>query len=114
MRKLLLAVTMMLFVAGLVVAADVSVVSFDKEKKEVTVKEGDKETTYKISDKIKVTMVSKDKDGNETKTEGKYEDLEKRLAGRGGKGGKGGTKLSITTDKDTITEVTYTGRAKKN
>jgi hypothetical protein len=107
MRKLLMAIATVLFMTGLVVATEVTVVKYDKDKKEVTVKEGDKENTYKFSDKVKISVT--DKDGNAT--EGKFEDLEKRLSRT--KGGKGGTKLDITTDKDTITEVKYKG-GKKN
>jgi len=110
MRKLLMALATMLFMTGLVVATEVTVVKYDKDKKEVTVKDGDAEKTYKFSDKVKISVT--DKDGNAT--EGKFEDLEKRLTrtAKGGKG-KGGTKLDITTDKDTITEVKYRG-GKKN
>src|SRR5262245_19269756 len=113
MRKVLLATAALFFMAGLVVAAEVTVVKFDKDKKEVTVKEGDAEKTYKLTDKTKVYTT--DKDGN--KTDSTYEALEKRLSnvgktdgdkgkGKGkGKGGFGAGKLDITTDGDTITEV---------
>ena len=114
MRKLAISSLMVLFMAGLVCAVEVSVVKYDADKKEVTVKEGEKESTYKISDKVKVSLII-DKDGN-TK-DGTFEDLEKRLkfagkAGKGGKGGKGGgrgNKMDITVDKDTITEVKIRG-----
>ena len=122
MRKLIMAVATMLFMAGLVVATEVTVVKFDKDKKEVTVKEGDAEKTYKFTDKTKVYTT--DKDG--TKTDSTYEALEKRLSfvgktgddakgkGKGkGKGGFGATKLDITTDGDTITEVKMRGFGKK-
>ena len=62
MRKLLLSLACLFFMAGLVVAAEVTIFKFDKEKKEVTVKEGDAEKTYKISDKTKFSTT--DKDGN--------------------------------------------------
>jgi hypothetical protein len=122
MRKVMLAVAAMLFMAGLVVAAEVTVVKYDKDKKEVTVKEGDAEKTYKITDKTKVFTT--DKDGN--KTDSTVEALEKRLsfAGKGGdtgkgkgkgkgKGGFGAGKLDITTDGDTITEVKMRAFGKK-
>src|SRR3954468_17709118 len=66
MRKLLLAVVCLMFITGLAVATDVVVVKLDG--KNLTVKEGDKEKTYKLTDKTKVTIVGKD--GN---TEGKLE-----------------------------------------
>jgi hypothetical protein len=116
MRKALMSFIIMAFMSGLVVATEVTVVKYDKDKKEVTVKEGDAEKTYKITDDTKVYVT--DKDGN--KTEGKVEDLTKRLEG-GGKGGKGGggkggkartTKLDITVDSDKLTEVKMQGRKK--
>src|SRR5262245_33359031 len=114
MRKMLVSVAALLFMmASLVVAAEVTVAKYDKDKKEVTVKDDkDKEKTYKITDKTKVTLV--DKEGKATDDKGTVEDLERRLEfmGKGGKGGKGGgkggggfNKLDITTDGDKITEV---------
>ena len=54
MRKLLMTLACMLLMAGLVVAAEVTLVKYDREKKEVTVKEGDVEKTYRLTDKTKV------------------------------------------------------------
>jgi len=102
MRKLLLAVVCLMFITGLAVATDVVVVKLDG--KNLTVKEGDKEKTYKLTDKTKVTIVGKD--GN---TEGKLETLEKRLGSDKG----AGTKLDITTSGDEITEVKMKGGKKK-
>src|SRR5262245_1951816 len=112
MRKLLLSLATILFMTGLVIAAEVTVVKYDKDKKEVTVKDDkDKENTYKISEKVKVTTT--DKDGNAK--DGKAEDLYRRLeGGKGGKGGKGGTKLDITVENDEITAVKMRGRGGKN
>jgi hypothetical protein len=101
MRKLLIASVMVLFMAGLVCAAEVLVVKADTDKKEVTVKEGEKETTYKYSDKTKFTLlVGKDGDPKE----GKLEDFEKRIKG---KGGKGGNKIDITVKDGEITEAKF-------
>lgn len=114
MRRLILSAVMMVVMAGLVVAAEVTVSKYDKDSKALTVKDGDNEKTYKLSDGVKVTLI--DKDGKET--EGKFEDLEKRLT-RTGKGGGGGgkgraTKLDITTDGDKITAVKYKAGRGKN
>jgi hypothetical protein len=106
MRKLFMAFAALLFMAGLVVATEVTVVKYDKDKKEVTVKDGDKESTYKITDKIKVSVT--DKDGNAT--EGKLENLTKRLEGIDKAKNK---KLDITVKDGEITEVKYRG-GKKN
>ncbi len=104
MRKMLLALVALFAMAGLVVAVEVTVVKFDKDKKEVTVKEGDAEKTYKVSDKAKFTTT----DGKgENAKEAKYEDFEKRVSGK-----KGGAKLDIKTDKDTLTEATWKTKGK--
>lgn len=108
MRKLLLAVGCLLFVVGLVVAADtVTLVKYDKDTKEVTVKDDkDKEHTYKITDKTKVTTV--DKEGN--KKEGKLEFVEKML---GNEKAAGKMKMDIEVKDGKITEITTKGRGGK-
>ena len=93
MRKFLLSLVCMLFMAGIALAAEAVFVKFDGDKKELTVKEGDKENTYKVTDKTKISVI--DKDGNAKEAEVKV------LS----KGKEGKTKLEITTDKDTLTEV---------
>ena len=60
MRKLLMSFLCVAFMAGLVVAAEVTLVKFDKDKKELTVKEGEKEKTYKVTDKTKFSTATKD------------------------------------------------------
>jgi hypothetical protein len=103
MRKLLLAIATLFFMAGLVVAAEVTLVKFDKDKKEVTVKDkDDKEKTYKITDKTKFS--STDKDGNTTETT--YEKAEKRLSNEKG---WGKMKMDLTADGDKATEIKYKG-----
>jgi hypothetical protein len=101
MRKLLLSLCGLFFMAGVVIAADVTLVKFDKDKKEVTVKEGDNEKVYKLTDKTKLLFATKDGD-----KEAKYEDVEKRLSSDKA---AGKAKLTITTDKDTITELKMRG-----
>jgi hypothetical protein len=102
MRKLVLAIAALFFMAGLVVAAEVTLVKYDKDKKEITVKDGDKEKTYKVTDKTKFS--STDKDGNAK--EATYEQAEKRLSNEKG---FGKMKLDITTDGNKLTEVKYRG-----
>lgn len=104
MRKLLMALCAMFFMAGLVVAVEVTVVKYDKDKKEVTVKEGDKENTYKVGDKTKFTTT--DAKGENSK-ESTYEAFEKRVSGK-----KGGAKLDIKFDKDTLTDVSWKTKGK--
>ena len=63
MRKVLAAVFGLLVTAGLLMAGEVILVRYDKDKKEVTVKDDkDKEHTYKITDKTMFTFVTKDGD----------------------------------------------------
>src|SRR5262245_58526944 len=102
MRKLVTTLAMVLFMAGLVVAAEVTVVKYDKDKMEVTVKDGDKEVTAKIGDKVKVTVV--DKDGN--KTEGKIENLTRRLENIDKSKNK---KMDLTIKDGVVTEATVRG-----
>ena len=79
MRKFVMSLVMVLFMAGLVCAVEATLVKGDADKKEVVVKEGDKENTYKYTDKLKVTLIV-DKDGN-TK-EGKLSDFTAPFQGR--------------------------------
>ena len=102
MRKLLLSFACMACMAGLVFAAEYTIVSYDKDKKVVTLKDGDKEVTGKLTDKTKVTRV--DKDG--VKTEGKLESVEKRLSSDKAKGGK----LEAKIEDGVITEITIKGK----
>ena len=107
MRKLLMALSTVVFMAGLVVAAEVTVLKYDKDKKEVTVKDGEKEVTYKITDKTKVSIL--DKDGNAK--EGKLEALTQRLENIDKSKNK---TLDVTVKDGEITEVKMKGRGKKN
>jgi len=106
MRKLVLSLAAMLFMTGLVLAAEVTLVKYDSATKEVTVKEGDKESTYKITDSTKVSFV--DKDGNAK--EGKLEALTKRLESDKA---PGRLKMDITVKDKEITEVKLKGGKKK-
>ncbi|MCE9568325.1 MAG: hypothetical protein K8U57_40510 [Planctomycetes bacterium] len=108
MRKTLCALFALLFMAGIVVAAEVTMTKVDVEKKEITVKEGDKEATYKYTDKVKVTLlVGKDA----TEKEGKFEDFEKRLKDFKADA-KFGNKINIETKDGEITSVKMRSRAK--
>jgi hypothetical protein len=103
MRKLLLSLGIMCFMAGLVIAAEGTITKVDTDKKEITVKEGDKETTYKYTDKVKVTLVT-GKQGEEKETEGKYEDFENRLK-KFNPDSKRGNKITFESKEGTITSV---------
>jgi hypothetical protein len=111
MRKLLCAVAVMFFMmAGLVVAAEGVITKVDLEGKKITIKEGDKETTYKFTDKVKVTIIS-GKKGEEKESEGKVEDWERRLKKFDPEGK--GNKLTFEAKEGEITSVKIRG-GKKN
>lgn len=100
MRKLLLALVALFGMSGVLLAADAVFLKYDGPKKELTVKEGDVEKTYKVNDKTKVFVL--DNDGNAKDSELKV--LEKAKEGK--------TKLEITADKDTLTEVKVKAKKK--
>ena len=107
MRKFVLAGVALFFTVGLVLAAEVTFVSYDKEKKELTVKDSDnKETTYKVTDKTEFKRGDKDVPNDKG-----IERLEKME--EGGKS-KGRTKFDIETDKKTVKSLTFrAGKGKK-
>jgi hypothetical protein len=98
MRKLIVSALSMILTAGLVLAASVTLVSFDG--KELKVKDGDKETTYKVTDKT--TFKAGDKDVP-------LDAATKMLSNEKAKG----RKLDITTDGDKVTEVKMAGKKAK-
>lgn len=102
MRKMLMALVAMFLMAGLVIAGEVIIVGYDKEKKELKVKEDDKEKTYKIGDKVK--FLTTDKDGNAKDSD--YEAFEKRVTNKKAAGGK----LELTVKDDAVTEVKWKGK----
>jgi hypothetical protein len=93
MRKFVLAALTLIFSLGLTIAAQVTFVSFDAEKKELKVKDGDEEKTYKITDKTTY------------KTGDKETPAEKGVARLGKLKDK--AKLEVTVEKDTITEIKF-------
>src|SRR4051812_17582912 len=109
MRKLFFALFAMLFMAGLVIAAEELTVSkYDDSTRTVTGKVGDKEVSYKLAKDVKVTVTMKDKDGNASEKEGKVEDLEKRLKAVKADS-KFPTKLTVDVKDGEITTVKYRG-----
>lgn len=98
MRKMILSALSLILTAGLVLAVSVTLVSFDG--KELKVKDGDKESTYKVTDKT--VFKAGDKDMT----------LEQATKSLGNEKAKG-RKLEITVDGDKVTEVKSQGRMKK-
>jgi hypothetical protein len=105
MRKLLLSLAAFVLMTGIVIATEVTLVKYDGEKKEVTVKEGDVEKTYRLTEKTKVFVL---KNG---KAEDSTVDTAIKLLSNGK--AKGKLKFEINTDKDTIAELTLKPRKRK-
>lgn len=101
MRKFALAAVALVCSFGLVVAGEVLFVKYDETKKELTVKDGDKEKTVKITDKT--TFKRGDKDVPADKALPSFAKMK-----------EGKTKLEITTDKDNATEIKLPAGKKKN
>ena len=112
MRKLFTALAVMLFMAGLVLASDGTLTKVDVEGKKITIKDkDDKETEYKFTDKVKVTLVT-GKKGEEKESEGKYEDWEKQLKAFKADA-KFGNKITFESKDGEVTEVKVRSFGKK-
>jgi len=101
MRKLIVAVLSLLVTTGLLLAAPAVLIfkSYDKDKKELIVKDGDKEITYKLNDKTTYKDGDKDLDAD-------------KVADRISKLKEGKSKLEITAKDDVATEVKFVARKK--
>jgi hypothetical protein len=110
MRKLLLALFTMFIMAGLVVAVDVTVVSYDKEKKELIYKEKGSKDESKATVGKDAKFKTTDFKGENPK-DSDYEAFEKYVSSKGK--GKGGRRVDITVKDGTITEATWRAGGKK-
>jgi hypothetical protein len=106
MRKFVLATVAVFACVSLTIAAEVVFLKYDKEKKELTVKENDKEKTYKVTDDT--TFLTGEK---ETKSKAGITRLERME--EGGKAA-GRQKITIKTDGDKLTEVKFAPAKKKD
>lgn len=97
MRKFVLSTLAFVFTIGLALAGEVEFVKFDKEKKELTVKEGDKEATYTITDDTKVKRGDK-----EVKLENVLKYFDEKA--------KAGIKFEIATKDKAVTEIKLPGK----
>src|SRR5262245_38274781 len=101
MRKLLSAVFGLVVSAGLVVAAEVTLVKYDKDKKELTVKDkAGKESVYKVTDKTTVTTYNKDLNYEDKS----FDRFEAKLASPKA---AGLLKFEITTEKYTVKNIKF-------
>lgn len=99
MRKFALAALALFCSLGLVIAGEVTFVKYNEDKKELTVKDGDKEVTLKITDKT--TFKRGDKDVPADKALPAFAKMK-----------EGKSKFEVTTDKDTATEIKFPGKKK--
>lgn len=102
MRKLLMAVVVLCFSAGLMIAAEGFVTKVDVEKKEVTIDD----KVYTVDGDTKITTKGK--------TESKDSDLKAlaKAAERKGKDGKVGTKVTFEAKEKKLTSVEFRGGGK--
>jgi len=107
MRKMLMAAVLALFAAGVVCADPVTLVKYNADKKEITVKDAaGKEATYKLTASTKYQTV--DKDGNK-----KEADAERAGKILGNEKAAGKAKFEITVADGAVTEITFKGGGKK-
>ncbi|WP_439621242.1 hypothetical protein [Gemmata sp.] len=97
MRKFALSALALASTLGLALAGEVEFVKFDKEKKELTVKEGAKEATYAVTDDTKVKRGDRD---------AKLENVLKYFDEKA----KAGAKFEITTKDRAVTEIKLPGK----
>lgn len=107
MRKLALAGLAFFFSVGLTLAAEVTFVKFDKEKKVLTVSEDDKEKEYKITDDTKFLRAAKGGEKKEIPQETAMNLLEKM------NDAKRKPKMEIKVEKGKLQEVEFKGGGKK-
>lgn len=110
MRKFALAGLALVLSVGLTLAAEVTFLSYDKEKKELKVKdkEGD-ENTYTVTSDTKFKVKGKDTD-KEMENEKGVKQLEKME--EDGKA-KGNYKMDVETDGKKLKELTFKRGGKK-
>jgi hypothetical protein len=108
MRKLLPTLCCLLLMSGLTLAGEVTLVKFDKDSKELTVKEGDDSKTYKLTPKTKFSAVDKKSGESIVLT---YDDAVKGL---GNAKAEGKLKFDITVKDGEVVEAKLPGRKKKN
>jgi hypothetical protein len=105
MRKFLLAMLALTATVGLALADSVVFLGYDKDKKELKVKDGDKEKTLKVTDSTKFKRGDMDVPSDKGMMA-----LEKM---DGNEKQKGKAKLDVTTDGDKVTEIKMTAGKKK-
>lgn len=106
MRAPLLALATLFLMTGLAAAVEVTLIDFDKESKQVTVKEGEEQKVYKLTDATKFYGV--DPEGGTR--EMTYEDAVKGL---GSEKAKGALKFAVEVKDDAVTEARFKAKKRK-
>lgn len=106
MRSPILALVALLLMTGLAAAVEVTLVEFDKEQKRVTVREGEEQKVYKLTDATKFYGV--DPEGNSR--EMTYDDA---MKGLGNDKAKGALKFDIAVKDDAVTEARFKSKKRK-
>lgn len=107
MRRLLFACACLLLMTGLSLATEVTLLKFDKETKELTVREGTDEKTYKVTDKTR--FIAYDKKTGASKTL----PYDKALKGLLNPNSAGKLKFELTAKDGVVIEAKMPGREKK-
>lgn len=105
MRKVWLALWSLVLATRLASGGEVTLVKFDKEKKEVTVREGTEQKVYKITESTKFTSV--DKNGSPRSLT--YNDV---LKGLGNPKAEGKLKFDLTAKDGSVVEAKMPGKKK--
>jgi hypothetical protein len=106
MRKFITAALALFVCVGLTLAGQVTFLGYDKEKKELKVKDGDKEKTLKVSSDTKFKRGDMDVDNAKGMEALEKMDGNEKVKGKG--------KLDVTTDGDKVTEIKMQGKKGKN
>ena len=109
MRKFALAGLALVLTVGLTLAAEVTFLGYDKEKKELKVKDGDDEKTYTVTDKTAFKMKGKDGEKDVPNDKG-IEALEKM---DGNEKQKGKAKMDVEVDGKKVKAITMQMRGGK-
>jgi hypothetical protein len=106
MPRLLLALVGVFLTCASAVAAEVLLVEFDRSSRQVTVKEGDAQRVYRLTDTTRYFAVDEDGESREMT----YEDAVKGLASEKA---KGALKFDLTATEEEITEARFKARKRK-
>jgi opacity protein-like surface antigen len=106
MPRVPLALVGVFLMSAAAAAAEVTLIEFDRNQKQVTVKEGDAQRVYRLTDTTKYYGVDEDGEAREMT----FEDAVKGL---GSDKAKGVLKFDLTATEDEVTEARFKARKRK-